>query len=363
VLRRIEDSAVVITGASSGIGRAAALEFAKRGASVVLNARRVEPLEEVAEECRRHGVQAFAVAGDMSDPETAQRLARQALESFGRIDTWVNNAAVTMWARFHEAPLEDFERVIRINLFGYIYGARAAIVQFREQGSGVLINNASMMARLSEPYVGSYVISKMGIRGAGMSIRQELELDGLLRRIRVCTVMPATIDTPFFQHSANYTGRAAKAMPPVYSAERVARTIVNLARFPRREVFVGNSARMLNQQSKLFPSLTERQIALATDKLHLYRDRPAPPSSGNLFEPMAAGDTIDGGWHGRRNELVRRAATAAVLGGGVALRMRDSDGSRSTLRRVAFRAAAGLALRERRNGGVAGRVRAFLAGR
>ena len=295
--RKIQDSVVVITGASSGIGRATALAFAKEGASVIVAARREQLLQEVARECEQIGRRVLAVQTNMTDSGAVQHLANRALENFGRIDVWINNQGVTLFAPFEEAPLEDYRRVIETDLLGTIYGARAALPIFREQGSGVLINQGSMVSKLSEPYVSSYVVAKHGIRGLGMSLRQELVLNGDgAKDIHVCTVMPATIDTPFFQHAANYTGRAVKAMPPVYPAERVAKTIVSLVKRPRREVFVGNAARMLWMQYLLAPGLTERQMAVMTDKLHLYQDKPAQPTSGNLFEPIAEGTGISGGW-------------------------------------------------------------------
>ncbi len=253
----LKGTAVVITGASSGIGRASALAFARRGARLILAARRERPLQDLAQECDRAGGQGLAVPTDVRDSEAVEALAKAAVESFGRLDVWVNNAAVGMWARFEEIPLEDYRRVIETNLWGYIYGARAALPHFRDAGSGVLINNASVLATVSAPYASPYVVAKHGIRGLTMSLRQELALDRA-KGIRVCTVLPPTIDTPFFQHSANRTGRAVKAMPPVYPPERVARTIVNCARWPRREVFVGNMARLAHQQFKVMPGLTER---------------------------------------------------------------------------------------------------------
>ena len=312
--RKIQDSVVVITGASSGIGKATALAFAKKGASVVVAARREAPLHETARECEQLGARAIAVPTDMTDFQAVQHLADRALETFGRIDVWVNNHGVTLFARFEEAPMEDYRRVIEVDLLGSIYGARVVLPIFREQGAGTLINQGSMVSKLSEPYVSSYVAAKHGIRGLGMSLRQELALNGS-KQIHVCTVMPATIDTPFFQHAANYLGRAAKAMPPVYPPERVARTIVNLARWPRREVFVGNAARMFWWQYLLAPGLTERMMAVLVDKLHLYQDKMVPPTSGNLFEPMAEGTSTSGGWRtmSGRNVADRRSKMPGVV--------------------------------------------------
>ena len=318
---------VVVTGASSGIGRATAVAFAAKGANVVLAARRAKPLQEVAEECARAGGRGLAVPTDVTDPGAVEALAQAAVDRFGRLDVWVNNAVVGLWARFEEIPLEDFRQVIETALWGYIHGARAALPRFRQAGGGVLINNASVLATISVPYASPYVVAKHGVRGLGMSLRQELALDGV-RRIRVCTVMPATIDTPFFQHSANYTGRVLKAMPPVYPPERVARAIVNCARWPRREVFVGNIARLAYQQFKLMPGTTERAMMHLADKQALPRGKKALPTPGAVHEPMAEGTEAEGGWHGRRKTRTRRLASAGVAGAvGVMLSRRRGGAS------------------------------------
>ncbi len=311
--RPISDSVVVITGASSGIGRATALACAEKGAVVVLAARREGPLNELASECERAGGRALAIPLDVTDESAVQDLARRAIETFGRIDVWVNNAAVTLFGRFEETPPEAYRRVIETNLFGYIHGARAALPIFREQGSGVLINVASMVSKVAEPYVSSYVLTKQAIRGLAMSLRQELALDGS-HDIHVCTVMPATIDTPFFQHAGNYTGRAVKAMPPVYPAENVAETILNLVRKPRHEVFVGNAARMLSAQYLMAPAMTERMMATMVDKQHLYQDRPADPTPGNLFEPMPQYTSVSGGWLSEQDRAPAPRRRTALLG-------------------------------------------------
>ena len=307
--RRIEDSVVVITGASSGIGRATARAFARRGASVVLAARREALLREVAEECERAGGRALAVPTDVTDEAAVEALARRAVEEFGRIDVWVNNAGVTLYARFDEAPPRTYDRVIETNLFGSIYGARAALRRFREQGSGVLVNNASVFASMGAPYASAYIASKHAVRALGECLRQELrDADD----IHVSTILPASIDTPFFQHAANYTGRALKPLRPVIDVERVAEAIVGLAERPRRERVVGQSGRML-RLGRAAPWLQERMVARQVELDH-FQDAPAPPTDGNVLEPMPAGAGASGGWQtdGRRSVNIRRL----VLAGG-----------------------------------------------
>jgi short-subunit dehydrogenase len=319
---RVRDSVVVVTGASSGIGRATALACAAAGAAVVLAARRAEALDEVARECETAGGEALAVPIDVTDADAVQALARRAVERFGRIDVWVNCAAVTAFAPFQEIPLEEFRRILDVDVMGSVHGARAALPYMRDQGKGVLVNVSSIVAAVPQPYTHAYSVSKAAVRVLSSSLRQELRLDGA-KGVKVCTVMPPTVDTPFFDHTANYTGRKAKAMPPVYSAERVARTIVDLIRVPRREVLVGPMARNLMLQSKLAPGLAERMMASQVDKMHLYRTKPAPATSGNLFQLAPGTGSVSGGWHGRRQTALRRvASTAALLAGGAAVARR-----------------------------------------
>jgi NAD(P)-dependent dehydrogenase (short-subunit alcohol dehydrogenase family) len=308
--RATSDSVVVITGASSGIGRATALAFASEGASVVLAARREQALLKAAAECESLGGRALAVPTDVTDEEAVRELARRAVEHFGRIDVGVNNAAVGLFGRSEETPSHVYGQAIETDLFGTIYGARAALPFFREQGSGVLINNSSVVAKASQPYTSAYVMSKIAIRALGESIREELALDGA-KDIYVCTVMPASIDTPFFQHAANYNGRAAKALNPVYDAEKVARPMVRCARRPKREVVVGSAGRMLALQHTLSLGLYERMAARMIDRDH-FQDQPAPPNVGSLFEPMQEGTGVSGGWKADDRTSMRRAALIGV---------------------------------------------------
>ena len=300
-----------MTGASSGIGRATALAFARRGASVVLAARRAALLDELARECEEIGGQALAVPTDVTDEVAVEELARRTVERFGRIDVWVNNAGVSLFARFEEAPPAAYERVVRTNFFGYVHGARAALRRFREQGSGVLVNNASIMATMGSPYVSAYVAAKWAVRGLSECLRQELR-DA--RDIHVATVLPASIDTPFFQHAANYTGRAVKPLTPVLDPDRVAEAIVSLAERPRRERVVGQSGRTLRVARLLAPSLQERMFARQVERDH-FQDAPAPATEGNVFEPVAEGTGVSGRWRSRGAARLRPLALAA----GVAL--------------------------------------------
>jgi NAD(P)-dependent dehydrogenase (short-subunit alcohol dehydrogenase family) len=294
MLRKIEESVVVITGASSGLGRATALAFACEGATVVLGARREEALRKTAEECEQAGGRALAVPADVTNEEDIRALAGRAEEVFGRIDVWINNAGVYCLGRFDAVPVEIHRRVIETNLLGVVYGSHAALSRFRRQGHGVLINVSSILAKVPMPYTNTYIASKHGILGLGKSLRQELYLEGT-RDIHVCTVMSATLDTPLLHHTANYTGRNVRAVPPVYAAERAAMVILDLARRPRRETFVGTSAPTMSLQQAFWPGVAEAALAIMADRLQLGR-KPAPRTAGNLFEPTDGWTGISGGW-------------------------------------------------------------------
>ncbi|MGA4847251.1 SDR family oxidoreductase [Streptomyces sp. G5(2025)] len=308
---------VVITGASSGAGRACALRFASRGWSVVLAARRATELEEAAAACRKHrGARALVVPTDVTDAEAVEHLARRAVTAFGRIDVWVNNASVAAFGSLDEIPPEVFRRVLDVDVMGYAHGARAALRVMREQGGGTLINVSSVVGVAVVPYNIPYVISKAAVRALSGGLRQELRLAGQ-HGIHVCTVLPATMDTPFFRHAANYSGREVLPMAPVYTAERAARKVVRLTRRPRRETYVGPAGRVLGIQSKLAPGLVERVLAHRMDRSHFSREHSAEPTPGNVLRPLPEAAAVAGGWHGRRRTAVRRLGVATLAVGAV----------------------------------------------
>ncbi len=290
-LKKIKSSVVVITGASSGIGRASALRFAKKGANVVLAARREEALHDVAAECERLGAQTLVVALDVTD------------------------AAVSLFGTISEVPLDDFKRVLDTNVMGNVHGARAALRQFRAQKRGVLINVSSVVGAVPQPFTAAYSMSKAAISALSASIRAELRLEKL-RHVHVVPVMPATVDTPIFDEVANYSGRRVLAMSPVYAPQRVARAIVDSARQPEAEVPVGKAARAMLKQHRAAPQSAEKLMAKMVDEKHLSRHESASTTSGNLFEPAALETArVEGGWGGRRHQAGRRAMTGALLVG------------------------------------------------
>ncbi|UOG73194.1 SDR family oxidoreductase [Hymenobacter tibetensis] len=290
----LRNATVVITGASSGIGRATALAFARQGARLVLAARREAVLHEVVLECEQLGATALAVPTDVTNATAVQHLAETAARVGGGIDIWINNAGAGAIGPFSTIPLAVHEQVIRVNLFGSLYGAYAVLPYFRQQGYGTLLNVISLGAWLPEPYTVAYSASKYGLRGLMDTLRTELTLEP---NIHVCDVHPAYIDTPGFQHGANYTGRLIKPAPPVFPAQQVAAALVRLAQHPRPTTMVGWSGPGLRLLYRLAPAAT-RWSSMRLLNYYLRQAEPAPITEGSLFTPTPArhGTDISGGW-------------------------------------------------------------------
>ena len=308
--RDLRECVVVITGGSSGIGRAAARAFAREGSRLVLAARAVEPLQLVAEECGRHGAEALVVPTDVRDEEAVRALAERAVARFGRLDVWVNCAGVIAYGRFGDVPPEIFRAVVETNFFGQVHGARACLPRFREQRSGVLINMSSVWGRVTTPDVSAYVASKFAVRAFSECLHHELrDVPG----VDVATMLPQAVDTPIFGNAANCSGRAIRPVPPLIDPAEVAEGIVMCARSPKREVTYRRTGRMLELLHSLAPSLYGRLLPAAFEAGN-YAPRAAPRSPGSVLEPAPGDHEVHGGWSRRRRELWTALADAAGAG-------------------------------------------------
>ena len=309
-------ASVVITGASSGIGRATARAFAARGARVTLAARRLAVLEEVARECERLGGRALPVQTDVADPEAVEALRDAAVQAFGGIDIWINNAGLGAIGAYQDVPLEMHRRTIDVNLMGAMFGAYSVIPLFLRQGHGTIINTISLAAWAPTPFAAAYTASKFALRGFSASLRQELKT---ARRIHVCGVFPAVIDTPGVTHGANYTGRNIDPGPYLYAPETVAETIVSVARRPRDEVPVGWPSRAAQRAYGLAPRATENLIG-GIMRWSLGRARAGAISDGTVLKPVCDGKRTSGGVrHGKGMPDAHRLNVMALGAAGAAL--------------------------------------------
>jgi len=295
----------VITGASSGIGRGVALQLAADGANVVLAARRTAVLEEVAAQARAAGGTPLVVTTDVSDVDQVQSLAQQAVARFGRIDVWINNAAVGAIGPFWDIPVDDQARLIDINLKGVIYGSHAALHQFRAQGSGTLINIGSVDSEVPHAYQASYSASKAAVLSLGRTLNEELRLSGN-KNITVATVMPWAVDTPFWTHTANYTGRSP-TFPMMDDPQKVVDAIVAISIRPKEELAVGWKAKASYAGHHIMPDVTERFTGNVAHKSEMGARPPAPATSGALYEPMQAGTAVSGGMRERSSNGASQA--------------------------------------------------------
>jgi short-subunit dehydrogenase len=288
----LKDKTIVITGASSGAGKAISLEFALKQSTLVLAARNIEALNEVAEECRSLGAKVKTVVTDVTDAGALIQLADEANDFGGKIDVWINNAGLLAAGLFEETPMAVHQQIIETNLLGYLNGAHAVLPYFKKQNQGILINNISVGGFLPVPFGVGYSASKFGLRGFSAALKAELSD---WPDIHICDAFPAFLDTPGIQHAANYTGKYLRPAPPVYDPRRVAMAIVRLAEKPRGELMIGSLSTLLRVSYSLFPGLTSG-IAAKVIRNYLKQADAMPKSDGNIFGPVSYGNSVYGGW-------------------------------------------------------------------
>lgn len=284
-LKPIDQQVIVITGASSGIGLATAREAARRGAKVVLAARSGEALEEIA---RSIDGAALAVAADVSVRAEVERVAAQAVERFGRIDTWVNNAGAAIYGRLDEVSDDDSRDLFETTFWGVVYGSLVALQHIKAKG-GAIINLGSEVSDAVAPLLGMYCAAKHAVKGFTDTLRIELE-EVDKAPVAVTLIQPTAVDTPFPQHARNYMSQEAKLPTPQIQPEEVADAILRAATVHTRAVKVGVMAKVNTAAFNLTPALADKLAAKQVDRQQY--DEPPRDPAGALRTPSQS--TRDG---------------------------------------------------------------------
>lgn len=284
-LKPLNQQVIVITGASSGIGLATAMLAAERGAKLVLIARSAKTLKYVVAEITSAGGEAIDVVADVADREKMRTAAQTAIDHFGRIDTWINNAGVAIYGRLDEVSEADSRRLFDINFWGIVNGSLTAVPYLKERG-GALINIGSETSEAIVPLLGIYSASKHAVKGFTDALRVEVqEFDKA--PVSITLIQPSAVNTPFPQHAKNYMDKEPKLPPPLINPEQVAEAILKAATEGGRDVKVGAMAVVNTTISKLMPGLGDKMSARRGSG---QREK-IPPlhPQGILYEPGESG--------------------------------------------------------------------------
>ncbi|MCM3689234.1 SDR family oxidoreductase [Kocuria rosea] len=295
-LRPISEQVVVVLGASSGIGRESTLRLAGRGAKLVVAARSEPALQSLVAEITALGAEGAYVVCDVVDHAQVEAVAETAVRTFGRIDTWVNVAAVLVHASFEETLPEEFRRLMEINYLGQVHGALAALPRLREAGGGALIAVSSVESMVSLPRHSAYSASKHAVEGVIDGLRRDLLADGV--PISVTSIKPGTINTPFFTNAAHTMDVEPTGAPPIYQPAVVADCVLHAAEHPVRDLYAGGAARLMTAGQMLAPRLMD---ALLARIVPLERStEPAPGGApGTLYSPREQEDRAEGDFGSR----------------------------------------------------------------
>ena len=291
---------VVVTGASSGVGRAIAGAFAGRGARVALIARSREALENAAEEVRRLGGESLVLPLDLADAEAVERAAQTVEEQWGPIDTWVNDAMVSVFSPVKEMQPEEYRRVTEVTYLGTVYGTLAALRRMLPRDRGTIIQVGSALAYRSIPLQSAYCAAKAAIRGFTDSLRTELLHDG--SGVRVTMLQLPAVNTPQFDVVRTRLPRHPQPVPPVYQPEVMADAALYVARRAPRELWVGGSAVLTILAQRVFPGLLDRYLARTGYDAQQTQELVPPGRPDNLYTPVAG----DRGAHGDFDAQSRR---------------------------------------------------------
>ncbi|MGZ3689353.1 MAG: SDR family oxidoreductase, partial [Bdellovibrionota bacterium] len=305
-LKKIQDQVIVITGASSGIGLCTAKKAAEQGARVVICSRNEKALNQICDEITTKGGRVACTVADVAEPESLERVAQFAVKNFGRIDTWVNNAGITIYGRLTETPLVEKRRIFEVNFWGVVHGCRAALPHLMREG-GALINIGSILSEHAIPLQGIYAASKHAVKAYTDALRMELEHDS--PGVSVTLIEPTAINTPSAMHARNRLGGKAVHASPVYAPELVADSILRCAEHPAREVLVGGTAKVFSLMQKFTPRLTDKIMEHRMFQAQVDPGQPAPQDDA-LFAPPASEGQVHGDHEGK---IHRRSLYTSVV--------------------------------------------------
>ena len=303
-LKPLSEQTIVITGASSGIGLATALQAAEAGAQVVLASRNEAALQQIVTDITAKGGKAIYAVTDVSKHDEVDRLAEQAIAHFGGFDTWVNNAGLGLWGRLDEVSDADHRQLFDINFWGIVYGSVTALRTLKQHG-GALINLGSVASDFAIPMQSMYSVTKHAILGYTDALRREQIDEGA--PVSITLIQPASIGTPFHEHARNYTGKAKKLPPPVYAPEDVARAILYAAEHPRRSIHVGGSGKFMSIADKLVPGLND----MASSMMIKSQFKSGPENTAGHDNLWQAGE--DGNVRGDHDSIRHSVFTNAEL--------------------------------------------------
>ena len=291
----LNEQVVVITGASSGIGRETARFMAERGATIVAAARNETALDTLCSEITVRGGRAMPVIADVADPLQVAAIGHQAIERFGRVDTWVNNAAVSIYATVEQLEPDEMRRLIEVNLLGVMYGSRVAVQLMRPRGRGTIVNVGSVLSDRAVQLQSAYSASKHGIAGFSEALRLELQQDS---GIDVVLIQPSSINTPFFTWARSRFGVKPQPIPPVYEPSAVAEVIAHAAEHGGREIVVGGAGKLLSLGQWLSPSLVDRYLLQGGRGFRQQLTDKPDDRIDNLFEPSVGAGRTTGDFEG-----------------------------------------------------------------
>jgi short-subunit dehydrogenase len=284
-LKPLDQQVIVLTGASSGIGLCTAILAAERGAQLVLVARSADTLQSLVTQILSNGGEAIHVVADVADRQQMLQVAQAAIDHFGRIDTWINDAGVSSYSRLDEISEDDSRRIFETNFWGVVNGSLIALPYLRKQG-GALINVGSEVSEEVVPLQGMYSASKHAVKGFTDALRVEIEIIDKAP-VSITLIQPTAVNTPFPHNAKNYMDREPKLPTPMIDPEQVAEAILKAATEGGRDVKVGMMAVINTTMSKFLPSLGDRVAALQADRQQ--EDGPPRNPEGTLYQAGHAG--------------------------------------------------------------------------